>query len=53
MKVNRLTSWFAGMIFAMSLIAVPLATNADYATCKQSCKNDGYSDSVCSNACSQ
>ena len=53
MKTNRISSWFAGIIFVMSLIAAPLTANADYATCTQSCAEDGYDDSYCSRVCSE
>lgn len=51
MKVKRLTSWFASMVFAASFIAAPLVANADYATCKQACLAQGHSDDDCSEAC--
>ena len=53
MKINRISSCVASLIFAMSLIAAPLAANADYATCTQSCKEDGYDDSYCAKVCSE
>ena len=53
MKIDRVTSCFASLILAMSLIAAPLAANADYATCKRACTDDGYSDSDCAKACSE
>ena len=52
MKINRISSWFAGMIIVMLLIAAPLATNADYDACMTSCLDDGHSHNDCSDACS-
>ena len=51
MNKKRLASWIASLVLVIPLFVSPSAANADYATCRDACQEDGGTSDECHDIC--